>query len=197
MPPNFERKERPVRRPIDRRTAKSAAAAPHQPSGGWDFEPWRNFRSSAAIQFTSSKWGGWSNSRLDAGTRSEIVAVLEALHAARQAYVNFRYGMLDLVLDTVRPIRNAGVVTDLRARLDPQPSLADPLKTIALPEKQLSLILESCVEVHESLLGKISFRLRLDRQRCEFGPARLRSMSLQVCEALANSARATLNCQTS
>jgi hypothetical protein len=172
-------------------------------------EPWRAFRSSLAIQFTSRKPGGWSPDTISDDTKAEIIDGLEARSAIVRSYSSTLSTMRDLVA-------KAGLVSqvgdqchyfgasmrELSVRIRQLESEAGPLAAnrqllqssldrFEAAAEALNLVVHGFVEVREERSGSIVFRFNQWSKRQSYSSRELEAKAISL-ELLATQAKGRL-----
>ena len=174
-----------------------------------DREPWRAFRSSLAVQFTSCKSGGWSADDLSAQARAEIISGLEARSAIIRRYSRIQSAVRDLVrkagFSTSRgDRRGAYVASNEEILIYARKLAADDVRLAAnrqmfghlfdrveVTAKAASLIVHGFVEVREEKSGAILFRFNQWGKRQSCSSEKLRAEAIAF-DALAKDAERLL-----
>ena len=146
-------------------------------------EPWRVFRSSLAVQFTSERTPNWSAADISQASRHEIIAALEARMSIVRSYSSINSGLWDLV-DKARSsgdyaklcVRAGSGSSELLAAMRRLLAVHGPLSSqgttlsewvsrIEALGDRLEPVIHGFAEVREEKSGEIRFWFELGRRR--------------------------------
>jgi hypothetical protein len=172
-----------------------------------DREPWRAFRSSLAVQFTSRRRGGWSADQLTDQAKAEIISGLEARSAIIRSYSRIQSLVRDLVakagfsrqsaqragtysagtkevLDYARSLAGDGGLLAAGG-----PALKNLFDRVEATASAADLIVRGFVEVREERSGAILFRLQQGgkRQSLTSSELKVKAVSLEFLSREAES----------
>jgi hypothetical protein len=165
-----------------------------------DREPWRAFRSSLAVQFTSRRRGGWSADQLTDQAKAEIISGLEARSAIIRSYSRIQSLVRDLVAKagfSRQSAQRAGpysagtkeVLDYARSLRAGDPTLKNLFDRVEATAAANDLIVRGFVEVREERSGAILFRLQQGgkRQWLTSSELRVKAVSLEFLSREAES----------
>jgi hypothetical protein len=144
-------------------------------------EPWRAFKSSLAVEFTSRKRGGWSADRLSEDKQAEILSALEARIAIVRNYSRIRSALRDFLesagalpppadrfrsTDTEQFAYAKKVIARNRLFLAQASMIQELIDQVEELSDQVHLVVHGFVEVREDKTGDIRyfFSIRGKRQ---------------------------------
>jgi hypothetical protein len=146
-----------------------------------DREPWRAFRSSLAVEFTSRRLGGCSADQLSDQAKAEIISGLEARSAIISRYARIQSLLRDFVA-------NAGFSTRVGAE---RGAYCAGRKEVLSYADAAEFIMHGFVEVREETTGAVCFRIRQWGRRQSFTSKDLNARAVAL-EHLAREAETAL-----
>lgn len=163
-----------------------------------DREPWRAFRPSLAVQFTSRRRGGWSADRLSDRAKAEILSGLEARSAIISRYARIQSLVRDLVANAGYSTSFGGEPAAYSASREKALRYARKLTTGDGPQSVCPQMLNGLfdrieetaptaefvtsgfVKVHEEKNGAICFRIQQWGRRQSFKSEDLRALAVAL-----------------
>lgn len=132
-------------------------------------EPWRFFRSSIAVRFTTRRRRKWSPEALEPETRGEIALGLEAHNGIKRRFSDIDSAFFDLLYDFGTPTAGFGgkVASVRELTLAAGPLSAQRTQVMRLTGQldgiidDLLLLVHGLLEVREERSGEIRFRFEL------------------------------------